>query len=229
MANVEGSEVKYEEKYRGLIYCHNAIKHGKYNERLFPQVKDLNIDWVYIDTIGNEADNQIIGSMFDDKVINKAYLKQPEGYDYILISACPIFGTRFFKHDHLSILASVQMLLKPGGMLIFPHFPEYVLEVKKLINPHPDVLAGTIAQQRKIAEQETAAEKEERLKRKKEAVKIRTIVIDTYLADPNFLTTVFNPYIRMFCEIFGFSNAKLARTENSTLAGFAPNYIYFYK
>jgi hypothetical protein len=205
------AEVKSEEKYKGLIYCHNGTKQGKYNERLFPQVKDLDIDWVYIDTEGEESENQIIGNVSDTKVLNRAFNKHPAGYDYVLVSACPIFGTRFLKYNHLSILASAQLFLKPGGMLIFPHFPDYVLEVKKLIGPPVDFLVG-VAEQRKIAEQETAVEKEERLRKRREAIAARTATVDTYLTDPGFLTTVFNPYIRMLCEIFEFSNAKLART-----------------
>jgi len=113
---------------RGLIYCHNRKIHGEFNESLFPQLVGMDIKWNYIDIQGEEEPGQIIGSVYEPNVIYKARQINRKGYDYILQSACAGI-TALDKYRAFSVLASASILLKSGGILIFPHFPRFVLEI----------------------------------------------------------------------------------------------------
>lgn len=193
---------------RGLIYCHNRKIHGEFNSSLFPQLVDIDIKWNYIDIQGDEEPGQIIGSVYEPDVIFKARKLNRKGYDYILQSACAGI-TALDKFRAFSVLSSAIILLKSGGVLIFPHFPKFIFEI-----------LGFFPKSDKSVEKLSAKEKHALIKKRQDKV-------IELLADDKIMNEDFYPYINILCQIFGYKSYEVINFTNERRKTY--NYMYFYK
>jgi hypothetical protein len=93
----------------GVMFCHGH----RYGPSKLPRWLPRDIDWTMVD-IRPENQPDVIGSYLS---INTLFELGLFSYDYVLNMNCPSGGS---MDDTLEILRAGRLLLKPGGIFIYP-------------------------------------------------------------------------------------------------------------